>query len=68
VVVGFAGCTVVSSDVVEVVVVWGWSEAQPDKAPMTEAMMQESKSFFINLILFRAGGALAYASAPMRPS
>jgi hypothetical protein len=53
---------VVSSVVVEVVVVWGWSEAQPDKAPITEASRQESKSFFINLILSTAGDAPAYAS------
>jgi len=53
---------VVSSDVVEVVVVWGCSEAQPDRAPMTEASRQESESFFINMILLTAGGAPAYAS------
>lgn len=56
---------VVSSDVVEVVVVWGSSEAQPDKAPIAEASKLESKSFFIILILSTAEGALAcVASAP----
>jgi hypothetical protein len=52
----------VSSDVVEVVVVWGRSEAQPDRAPITEARMQESKSFFMIQILSKARGAPAYAS------
>ena len=52
----------VSSDVVDVVVVWGLSEAQPDSAPITEDSRQESKSFFIMLILSIAASAPAYAS------
>jgi len=46
VLVGFTGRTVVSS-VVEVLVVRGSSEAQPESAPRTEARRQGSKSFFI---------------------
>ena len=68
VVLGLAGCTVVSSVVVVLLVVRGSSEAQPDSAPRAEASRQGSKSFFIILISFPAEGALAYASAPMRPS
>ena len=46
-VVGLVGRTVVCSVEVEVLVVRGSSEAQPESAPIAEARMQGSKSFFI---------------------
>jgi len=63
VVVGFTGCTVVSSDVVVVLDVWGSSDAQPESAAGTEASRQESKSsFFIILISYTRRYALAHGS------
>lgn len=65
VVVGFAGCTVVSS-VVVLLVVRGSSEAQPESAPRTEARRQGSKSFFIILILLTGRHAPAHGSKRMQ--
>jgi hypothetical protein len=52
VVAGVAGCTVVSSVVVVVLEVWGWSEAQPESVPRTQVTRPDSKSIFMELILF----------------
>jgi hypothetical protein len=66
---GFTGCTVVSSVVDEVVVVWGRSEAQPESAPRREANRQGSRSFFIILISWTGHQALLMrAGEPMRLS
>ena len=59
---GFAGCTVVSSVVVVLLVVRGSSEAQPESAPRKEASRQGSKSFFIILIYLTGHHALAHRS------
>ena len=56
VVAGLAGRTVVSSIVVEVVVVRGSSEAQPESAPKAEASRQGSKNFFMIMVVVLSAG------------
>jgi len=57
VVAGETGRTVVSSEVVEEVVLWGASEAQPEKAPGREMSRQARRMFFI--YIFGKGNASA---------